>query len=200
METLFNDMETFTKERPLKPTAKQEEAYWITKALEVLDEGWSDSEIDVVVSDLKSLSRCDNGYERAKSLEMWSANGSYEIDMEFVAWLDDIYTDYDQLVEENQKAWVKAHGIEPVFKQGIILRCAKELRGSFRIGDTAFVHGINRETGKYSIGKNLSGGYLIDYEKAHEYFFVKDCPVCGEVMRDANHCLNPDCLTYDGLE
>ena len=67
METLlFKDSEVFVKERPIKLSEKQEAEIWQKLAKEVIDNGWSDDDIDTIIEDLQSLSISDSGYEMAK--------------------------------------------------------------------------------------------------------------------------------------
>lgn len=90
METLlFKDSETFIKERPTKLSEKQEAEIWQKLAKEVIDNGWSDDDIDTIIEDLQNLSMYYSGYEMAKDLEGFSSNGNYDIDTSFTKILND---------------------------------------------------------------------------------------------------------------
>lgn len=115
---LFNDSEIFQKERPVKLTEKQYDDLLTEMAREINENEWSYDDIEVIVSDLKCLYRHSNGYERAKQLEGFNCKGDYDIDADFVDWLDSFDSRYDDILEQNVKQWVKAHDIKPKFSIG----------------------------------------------------------------------------------
>jgi hypothetical protein len=168
MQTLFQDSETFQKERPKKLTEQQEQAFYKELADEIIDNGWSQSGVDNIISDLKEVYPFhDNGYELAKELEGFNMSASYDIDVRFVEWLEDLSYEYSKKVEENQKAWVKAHDVKPKFNISDKLKCSKRISNSrFHQDDVVYIRNIHAETGKYVIHKDpdYKGGTVIDFE------------------------------------
>lgn len=169
METLlFKDSEVFVKERPIKLSEKQEAEIWHKLAKEVIDNGWSDDDIDTIIEDLQSLSMSDSGYEMAKDLEGFRANGSYYIDTSFIEWLDMLDSDFDDARRENVKRWVKAHDIKPKYEKGTQLVVKEHFTRSpeLQVGKVIFVNGYYENEAKYCVSneKDSKRNVLIIYE------------------------------------
>jgi hypothetical protein len=116
MNTLFRKDDFFVKERPCKLTNGQKETFYLEKAKEVISNGWSKSDPETIAEDLESICRLhDNGFEMAKQIE--NELGYYDIDVSFCEFLESLDFAYCEAVNENVKAWVKAHEIKPWFKK-----------------------------------------------------------------------------------
>src|SRR5690606_2298927 len=111
--TLFSDKDVFQKERPATITEAQENEFFQKMTAEIISDGWSRSNMAVIVSDLKELYPLDDGFEMAKDLEGYRFRGHYNIDSGFVEWLEGLDSEYGQVIQENVKAWVQAHDIKP---------------------------------------------------------------------------------------
>lgn len=169
METLlFKDSETFIKERPTKLSEKQETEIWQKLAKEVIDNGWSDDDIETIIEDLQSLSMSDSGYEMAKDLEGFRANGSYDIDTSFIEWLDMLNSDFDDARRENVERWVKAHDIKPKYKLGTQLVVKEHFTRipELQVGNVIFVNRYYENEAKYCVSneKDSKRNVLIIYE------------------------------------
>ena len=169
METLlFKDSETFIKERPTKVTEMQEAEIWQKLAKEVIDNGWSDDDIDTIIEDLQNLSMYDSGYKKAKDLESFRSNASYDIDTSFIEWLDMLDSDFDHARRENVKRWVEAHDIKPKYKIGTQLIVKEHFTRSheLQVGKVIFVNGFYEDEAKYCVSneKDSKRNILINYE------------------------------------
>ena len=60
---LFQDSDVFTKERPIELSHSQKESVYKKLAKEIIDNDWSDDNIEDIIFDLKSLSFSNSGYE-----------------------------------------------------------------------------------------------------------------------------------------
>jgi len=174
METLlFKDSEVFVKERPIKLSEKQEAEIWQNLAKEVVKNGWSTDDIDTIIEDLQGLSMSDSGYEMAKYLEGFSANGNYDIDTSFIEWLDMLDSDFDDARRENVKRWVKAHDIKPKYEIGTQLVVKEHFTQSpeLQVGKIIFVNGYYENEAKYCVSneKDSKRNVLIIYEKIEQY-------------------------------
>lgn len=173
MDTLFNDSEVFTKERPKKLTPKQKHSLMLELAKEVKESRWSSDSIEDIADDLGGIYGGDNGYDIAKDLDDFSSNASYDIDSSFVEWLDGFCWNEWQEIEKFEKQWVKAHSIEPKFKHGsklvINIPLNRHLK-EFQEGEIVFVNGNRSETAKYYISTNKSDkrNTVFDYERIEE--------------------------------
>ena len=155
---LFKDSEVFVKERPTKLTESQQVKIYKELATEIIENNWSNNDIDDIIEDLKTLSKStDSGYERAKSLEGYGTNASYRIDTSFIEWLDDFeYHFYSQLIE-NVKKWVKAHDIKTKFEKRTELVVVAYISRSteLKIGEKIFVNGFYEDEAKYKVYNEL---------------------------------------------
>lgn len=169
---LFKDSEDFVKERPSKLSEKQETEIWNKLAKEVIDNGWSDDDIDTIIEDLQGLSMSYSGYEMAKDLEGFSANGSYDIDTSFIEWLDMLDSDFDDARRENVKRWVKAHDIKPKYEIGTQLVVNERFSRSpeLQVGKIIFVNGYYENEAKYCVSndKDSKRNILIVYENIEQ--------------------------------
>ena len=173
MQTLlFKDSETFIKERPTKLSEKQEIEIWQNLAKEVVGNGWSDDDIDTIIEDLQGLSMSDSGYEMAKDLEHFSANGNYYIDTSFIEWLDMLDSDFDDAIRENVKRWVKAHNIKPKYEIGTQLVVKEHFTRSpeLQVGRVIFVNGYYENEAKYCVSneKESKRNILVVYEEIEQ--------------------------------
>ena len=132
----------------------------------------ADDDIDTIIEDLQSLSMSDSGYERAKDLEGFRANGSYDIDTSFIEWLDMLDSDFDDARRENVKRWVKAHDIKPKYEKGTQLVVKEHFTRSpeLQVGKVIFVNGFYENEAKYCVSneKDSKRNVLIIYEKIEQ--------------------------------
>ncbi len=172
MNTLFNDSEVFQKDRPKKLTDNQQSELYKELAQEIIDSGWSSSEVEDIVEDLKTLSRHDSGFELAKELEGFRCNADYDIKTDFIEWLDDFDSRHTEVISENEMRWVKAHSIKPAKEIGIGLLINKSISRSedLRAGCTIYINGYYEKTGKYQVWKEKGSkrNYIINYEEIDE--------------------------------
>jgi len=166
MDKLFSDSETYTKVRPIKITAEQEQQFYKGLAEEIIDNKWSESDVEDIAEDISKLSLHDNGYEIAKSLEGSRNKAYYEIDVEFCEFLDCISWKKGNILENNVKDWVKAHNPQPKFLHRQRLIVEKDLNREKKIGTIVFVTGLAEERACYLIDENpeREGGTIIAYE------------------------------------
>ena len=167
MEKLFNDSETFQKERPTKITEQQENEVYSKLANEIIDNGWcvDESEEDIIF-DLKHLSRYDSGFEMAKMLEGFNMNCNYEINTDFIYWLDDFEYNFKKVLEQNIKDWVNAKNPKPLFEKGQRLIVTEFINYKLKKDIVVYVNGFREETACYLIDPNpdKEGGIVLAYE------------------------------------
>lgn len=170
MEKLFNDSETFTKERPTKATEQQLRKFYEETAEEIIDNDWSNSDIEDIIIDLSNLDMSDNGYIVAKRLDDYSNKASYNINPCFVDFLDNLSWEKSNLVRQNIKDWVKAHNPKPKLKKGDELIVKTPLFFGNKIDSIIYITGIKEEEACYLMheDKNNNGGYVISFEKVEE--------------------------------
>lgn len=159
-QQLFEDSEMFMKQRPNFVTEQQKEKWYEQNAREIIANGWSHAEIDDIVCDLKGVLLHDSGgYEIAKHLE---CNGcGYEIETEFIEFLDGLGWEFDSLKRQNVVAWVKATNPKPKFKVGDrLIYKNKEV----------LIYGLREETAEYILSDDpkVKGGRLIPYEEVDD--------------------------------
>lgn len=163
VQQLFKDSEMFMKQRPNFVTEQQKEDYYKRIAQEINDNGWGDATIEDIVCDLEGVSLHDSGYEIAKYLEY--NGGDYEIDTEFIEFLDGLGWEFNSLKRQNLVAWVKATNPKPKFKVGDrLIYKNKEV----------LVYGLREETAEYILSDDLKikGGRLIPYEEVDDVCVV----------------------------
>jgi len=169
MSTLFNDKDVFQKERPLQPTEQQLQKFYSEQAKEIIKQGFSDSDEESIIEDLKGLWPFNgNGFEMAKDLERGDAY--YQIDVSFCEFLDSISYDFDAINRENEKAWVKAHDIKPAFPKGSKLLVKENICRGINAGMTVYVNGGSMDEGKYWIDENSErkGGTVLTFERVEK--------------------------------
>jgi len=158
-------METYINERPTELSEEQEIEFCQRLAKEVVANRWSESHIEAIVHDLKSLFVFENGYQMAKELEGIYSLGSYDIDTPFIEWLDDLFSKYDDETNNNVKRWVKENDIKPLYRIGTQL---KVIEGStFRLFEKPiFINGYLENTAKYLVSneKGSKRNIVLDYE------------------------------------
>lgn len=176
MEKLFNDSETYTKERPKKITEEQENTFCTNVANEIIKNGWSKSDVEDIVHDLKELELNENGYELAKRLEDFGMQGDYKIDPMFVEFLDCIGSDKNDILRKNVKDWVKAHDVKPKFSKGDCLIINESIFWKSKVGSEVYITGMKLEEGVYYVHENKdnNGGYVIPYETIEQKCTLKN--------------------------
>lgn len=171
MQTLFNDAETFQKERPKELTEKQKADFYIARAKDLKKQGYSSSDIEDIAKDLENLWPFrDNGFEMAKELDGYSSNARYDIDTAFCEWLDSLEWDYREIQTHNVKNWVKAHNPQPKFEKGTKLLIIEDLCYKMDKGLEVFVNGGRPEEAVYwiSADPNEYGGTVLAYERVEK--------------------------------
>lgn len=173
MEKLFKDSETFQKDRPTKATDAQIEKMYSNLSDEIIERGWNnDYGKESIIADLKELSFSDAAFEKAKTMDDF---GGYDMDIDFIEWLDDLYWEKRKLIDYNIEQWVKAHNILPKHKKGTKLIVKKDLCRTLISQSEVYVTGFNHKRGCYLIDgdPHRGGGTVLSYEKVHE---------CSEVI------------------
>lgn len=179
MEKLFDDSALFQKQRPTSITKQQEEEMYMSLAKQIVNQGYSTDPAELISEDLKDLSLNDSGYEMAKSLER-RGKAFYEIDSDFIAFLEGLGFEKQKILTENVRTWVKAHNPQPLLKQYDRLRIFFDLSNSnkeLHAGNVVYVTGIYEKDACYTLSLNPTrkGGYLVPYEKAEA-----NCEKIGE--------------------
>jgi len=166
MDKLFDDTLFVSKERPVKITDQQETQMFIDLAKDVIKYGYSDSDEETIAEDLKNLSFCSSGFERAKDLDS-NGNASYEIDGEFVDWLDDIEYARSVILAANVQLWVTAHNPQPKFKEGTKLKVITTLNREKLAGSIIYVTAVRPLVAEYLVDENETrpGGTVMSYER-----------------------------------
>lgn len=173
-KTLFDDKEMFQKERPNKITLRQEEGFFLEKANEIIERGWSENASQrEIANDLKNVEfPLSDGFERAKELD---EKGYYNIDGEFVEWLDMLESGKFEIQKENVKEWVKAHNIKLQHSKGDKFLVKGDNFKKFKKGDVIYIVDLIEETAEYLVRsedtkKNVIGTYVSyeDLEKNSE--------------------------------
>lgn len=182
MDKLFNDSETFQKERPKKPTKQQLKDLYLRLAKQLKKDGYNhfDNE-SIIAENLEELYPFNgNGYELAKELE--SINNNYEIDSSFCEWLDMIDSEYRNVLRENVELWVKAHNPKPKFIKGTKLLINSFLCRSFKIGETVYVNGGSETEATYWINSDPEeyGGTVLAYELVESNCIEQHPPPPGQ--------------------
>lgn len=170
MEKLFSETEGFTKHRPTGITAQQSQALYKEIAQEIIENGWSNSSKVDIIKDLSNISFLDSGYEIAKSLEGFYSSAYYEINSDFIEFLEDLCWRKDEVRRKNVETWVKANKPMPKYRKGQCLLVKHDLNRVTRKGLTVYVTGFNESEACYLIDedKNRAGGSVMAYEKVEE--------------------------------
>jgi len=176
MDKLFSDSETFTKERPTKPTEQQLQDLYLKIALEISIDKYSNSDIEDIVKDIEGLYPFhDTGYEMAKDLERGKAR--YRIDSNFIELLESVDYEIHSIKGKNEIEWVKAHNIKPNFNVNDVLIAQNDLKGTFDMKkyDILYIHRIDIERGRYIVKKDIAtqGGTLLTYENIEANCIIK---------------------------
>lgn len=170
-DKLFADSEVFQKERPTKITDIQEQEFYKEFAQGIIDGKWSSDDLETIIQDVSDLSVHENGYELAKSLESYSCKASYDIDSEFVDYLNDFRYRKSEILTRNVRDWVKAHNPQPKFEIGTKLSIEKPLHQVVHKSGIIYVVGYLKDEAKYIVNidpaKNGCGS-LFTYEKVED--------------------------------
>jgi hypothetical protein len=171
MEKLFNDAELFQKERPNGVTEQQKLEIFKEIAEKIIKNNWSDAEIEDIIEDLKKISYNDDGYDIAKYLDDYG-DCWYDIDSEFVEYMDSISYTFWKRSEKNQEEWIKAHGIKPLLSKGTEITLKNKLNNKLLSGMIVYITGIDERSGKYILNsdKDTYGGTLIPFEKIENQY------------------------------
>ena len=156
---IFNEKDTFQKERPKGITDLQRQNLIKKLAGEIIDNGWSDSKIEVIITDLDSLSAWGAGFKLAKELDSNAPACRYRIDADFIEWLDDFGIGFTEIKFQNLKAWVSAHNVKPKFAKGQKLKIKNKIPFFSGFFDTIYINSIDRKHALYYVGAAL-GNYL----------------------------------------
>lgn len=162
-EKLFDDKETFVKERPKKLPKVLEDNLYMEIAQEIIDENYSQSDLEDIADDIASLNLSENGYELAKKLE--NGNAYYDIDVDFCEYLDGLSMKKHRALNELVKQWVAAHDVKPKLESKIQIRFIKD-NPHFKVGTELWiVSRINNEA-RYILNPDYKaeGGRLVPYE------------------------------------
>lgn len=168
MEKLFKDSETFQKDRPTKATDVQIEKMYADLSDEIIERGWNENySKESIIADLKELNFSDEAFEKAKTMDDF---GGYNMDIDFIEWLDSLYWEKRNLVEKNVKEWVKAHGIKPTHEKGTKLIINTTINIIMLAKSIVYINGYRLETACYLVDKDKdkNGGTVLSYEKVHE--------------------------------
>ncbi len=170
MEALFQDSEVFVRERPTTATEQQDKIFYKEKAQEIIDNDWSNSQIERIIIDLEDLYPFrDSGFEMAKELDGLSSKGSYKINSEFVEFLEDLSSEYSDIIDENVKAWVKAIQPMPLYKKGDKIKLTLPVMRTpdYAAGKEFYIISIHEKDAKYVFHpvENNNGGTLLPYER-----------------------------------
>lgn len=166
MEKLFNDSETFTNVRPVKLTPEQFSDFVKEQAIQIKKDGFSRSDVEDIQEDLRRIDFPDSGYETAKQLEQ-NGGANYRFDAMFIEHLECLQNDYETAIENNVKAWVKAHNIQPKYKTGSELKSLSRLYFGCNANDPVFITGYDPKLAVYYLNqdRNGNGGVVLPYEK-----------------------------------
>ena len=168
MEKLFKDSETFQKDRPTKATDEQIIKMYSDLSDEIIERGWNDDYTkESIIADLTELNFTDAAFEKAKTMDDF---GGYNMDVDFIEWLDDLYWKKGELIEKNVKEWVKAHDIKQAYEKGTKLIATKTINIRIPEKSILFITGYRLETACYLVDKdkNRNGGTVLEYEKVYE--------------------------------
>lgn len=168
-QELFPLSETFQKEKPTKITEKQEQDLYLKLANEIISKNWSDSKPEVIIRDLKELSRYDTAFEMGKKLDGLFSKGSYDIDSDFIEWLDWFDYYFREIHEQNIKNWVIANKIKPKLPIGTRLIISKPFSRTPDLQEdkTIFINGYHEEVAKYHVSatKGSTRNFAVDYDE-----------------------------------
>jgi uncharacterized protein YfkK (UPF0435 family) len=167
---MFNDSEMFQKQRPTGLTDSQNLTFFTDMAKEVRKNNWSSNEVQDIAKDLSELNLNQNGFELGKDLdEGFNYKASYNIDVLFLEFLENIQLERMMIVNDNVKNWVKAHDIKPKLEKGFDFN-ANEKIGRFK-DSRLYISDIYPDTAQYVVkikDGDKKRGFLFDYEKIEE--------------------------------
>jgi hypothetical protein len=167
---MFSDAEVFQKERPHTLTNAQLGKFFTDMAKEVKKNNWSCDSIEDIAEDLSDLNLNQNGFEMGKDLEGYNRKANYEIEVDFLEFLESLEYSKMQIVNQNVKDWVKAHDIKPKLNKGYEFIGSNKLHTKMR-GEELVITDIYEDTAQYVVrlkNSNKKTGYLIDFEKVEE--------------------------------
>jgi len=156
---IFKEKEVFQKERPKGLTDLQRQNLTKKLAAEIIDNGWSDSDISDILLDLDFLPEWESGFELAKELDRNISAGRYKVDAEFIEWLDTFGFRFAETKLKNLKAWVAAHNIKPKFVKGQKLKIINKMPFFLGFFDTIYINYVDKKRAMYYVGAAL-GNYL----------------------------------------
>ncbi len=168
MEKLFKDSETFQKDRPIKATDAQIKKMYSDLSDEIIERGWSDESKESIIADLIELNFSDAAFEKAKTMDDF---GGYNMEVDFIEWLDDLYWEKRNAIEKNVKEWVKAHGVKPTYEKGTKLIITTTINMHLLAKSIVYINGHKLDTACYLVDKdkNKNGGTVLSYEKVYSH-------------------------------
>jgi len=165
-EKLFDDTTFIQKERPTSLSPKEKDDLLITLAKEIIDEGYSKSNIDIIVSDLKELSLSDRGFELANHLSR-NCSAEYIFNGSFLDWLENYSWEWKDTLDQKVELWAKVHKPQNKFEYGAKLIINKNLNPDKIKGDIIYVNAVQSHVAKYLVDEDPDryGGSAFTYEK-----------------------------------
>lgn len=167
---LLDDSQVYQKDRPNTITEEQLDNFYKENAKFIIKNEWSDDDEEFIIKALKRIAPFnDNGYELAKDLERDNI-AYFDIDVDFISWLDDLNYNYNNIKRQNVKDWVKAHNPKPKFEIGTELNFKSKLYYKHDISKSLYVTGYDSSEAKYILHKdpNHQGGTLVEYEEVEK--------------------------------
>jgi hypothetical protein len=162
---LFDDKETFQKERPLCLPNSHFRTLCERLAKEIVSERFH-KDVKQVTHDLElKVNFSENGYEIARSLDDDSVG--YTINSMFVEHLDSLGYERDNALEELVKQWVEAHKPTPKYKVGDKIILTSNASFTNKKDKVMYINKIKKDTAQYAVHEdpNYGGGYMYAYEK-----------------------------------
>ena len=103
----------------------------------------------------------------AENLEKYSSNASYNIDTEFIEFLDDFDSNRNDILRENVKDWVKAFNPQPKFDKGQKLIVKIPIFRDTKKESIIYITGFDEKSANYLIhaDEKQDGGFVVAYEK-----------------------------------
>ena len=162
MDKLFEDKETFQKERPKHLPKSYFDHLCNRLANDYIDSFNVNKNIKDVIEDFKNLDFSDGGYEMAKNLE----EKDYYIDLIRVEHLDFFAQEYDSVLRDLVKQWVDAHNITPKYKEGDKVVVKSSFSRIKKKDMELYVTRVYKDKAQYVVSdeKEHPGGFVYNYE------------------------------------
>jgi len=169
MKKLFDDKETFQKERPSCLPNSHFKKLCDKLAKDIVANQYHSDWEEVSENLQEHADFSDDGYENAKLLEDNCSYG-YTFNSSFVEHLDSLGYERDNAIEKLVKEWVQAHNPKPKYNKGDKLRLDSKLSHRKDAPIEMYITGIKESTAKYLMHeeKDYKGGYVYNYERVEE--------------------------------